>query len=237
MKLHFLDSNIFLSISTSDSAKNICESYFELNTKKFTSTTVKNESNRVISKIRDISFETLDYIDNYVSINKIPDDKIHNSLNSIKKDFLIEYEFDDCPFGIRKDKFVKIVNELFFKYSRIFNRYNPLPFVIMLDEEYSHLDGLYKKQFFILRFLFKQTTVNHFHEEVGDELIIELLNDDGIHNPDARILLDAYKTSKMVQDYLIFITNDAGIINKSDIVLSNLESKVICKKPEEFLNN
>jgi len=50
-KPHYLDTNIFISISLQDKFKEKCEEYFEKNYKKYTSQKVKKESYNVIKKL------------------------------------------------------------------------------------------------------------------------------------------------------------------------------------------
>ena len=95
---HFLDTNIFLSVVFSDNTKHICDDYFKLEATRFTSTSVQKESKEVISKMEDLSFEIIKSIDDYVSINNVPDEKINNSLNVIKYEFLDKYDLEESPF-------------------------------------------------------------------------------------------------------------------------------------------
>ena len=126
---HFLDTNIFLSAVFSDNAGYVGQDYFKLDASRFTSTTVENESNNVISKMENLSFEIISCIDKYVSDNNIPDQKINNYLYVIKNEFLDKYQLEDCSFGFKKERFVKIVNNIFFRYSKIINQYLYLPFL------------------------------------------------------------------------------------------------------------
>lgn len=100
MDCHFLDSNIFLSIATKDSAKDICEKYFKSKSMKVTSGNVKKESNEVLSKLEKVSLEVINCISEFVSTNKIPDEKIASSLYIVKRKFLNKYSFEDYPLGL-----------------------------------------------------------------------------------------------------------------------------------------
>lgn len=234
---HFLDTNIFLSAVFSDNAGYISQDYFNLDASRFTSATVENESNNVISKMENLSFEIITCIDKYVSDNNIPDEKIKNYLYIIKNEFLDKYHLEDCPFGFKKEKFVKIVNNIFFRYSKIINQYFYLPFPIWVNEEYSNLDLSYKKYYSALKDLFKNIHIFTIDEKVSDEKFIRLFNGCGIHNPDARILLDAFKVSKKIGDILFFVTEDKRIINTSDIILSVFKNQIIPKMPDELINS
>ncbi|MBQ8017828.1 MAG: hypothetical protein IJ258_06945 [Methanobrevibacter sp.] len=237
MNYHFLDSNIFLSIATKDSAKDICEKYFKSNSIKVTSENVKKESNNVLSKLEKISFEVIGCIRKFILVNKIPDEKIASSLYIVKRKFLNKYSFEDYPFGFNRKKFLKIVNRLFSYYNDILKYSISSSFEIWINEEFLTLKSDYKNYYSALNFLFKKVDLYHYSINLGDAQIIGFLNDIGIHSPDAEILLDAFKTSDKLDNVIYFITRDNGIINNSTGIFSIFNGEVIPKKPEEFLNN
>lgn len=237
MDYHFLDSNIFLSIATKDSSKDICDEYFKSNSTKVTSWSVKKESNNVLSKLETISLEVIGCIREFVSVNKISDEKIASSLYIVKRKFLNKYSLDECPFGFNRKKFLKIVNELFSYYQDILKYYISSSVEIWINEEYLTLKSDYKNYYSVLKSLFKKVDLYYYSVNLGDARIIDLLNDIGIHSPDAEILLDAFKTSSKLDEIIHFITRDNGIINNSDDIFSIFGGVVIPKKPDEFIDN
>ena len=66
-------------------------------------------------------------------------------------------------------------------------------------------------------------------------LFNEYINSNDIHNPDANILLDAFKLSNLIGDKLCFITLDNGIINKRDAISREFNKQVVPKNPNDFL--
>lgn len=237
IQYHFLDSNVFLGIAL-DSHNSSCEDYFHLHFNKITSDKVEKESELVILKFLIISISILKYIAGHIEDGNVSDNEIPKSIRKLENKFSKEYWDEKYPFGFKKERFLSLTHELFQRYYYLIKKgiyYKP--FDLIITEQCGEVSSSYQKSVNSLQDLFKLVKVYSFTEEAEDQNIIDKFNSDVIHNPDAEILLDAYKIAKLVNDYLIFITNDAGIINNSDIVLSNLESMVICRKPEEFLNN
>ena len=121
-QIHFLDSNIFLSIALEDNSKIVCNDYFNANFHKYASDNVKIETKGVIHNNITISLEILKYIKDYADSNNLSDAELAKHIHTIKKNFLKEYSDEEFPFGFTQKKFIKIVNQNFNDYSEIFAR-------------------------------------------------------------------------------------------------------------------
>ena len=168
MDVHFIDSNIFLSIVTKDNAKHICEEYFKSSSVKVTSGTVETESNEVISKLEKISLAVISCIGEYVSINKIPDEKIGISLITVKKIFLNKHSHEEYPFGIDKKKFVKMVNSLFSYYGEVLKYSMEFSFENWVSVEYSAVRSDYKNYYLNLQILLNKVKLYHYTVNFND---------------------------------------------------------------------
>lgn len=236
IEYHFLDSNIFLGKVLSDSST-IYDNYFKKNYTKITSKTVEMETKSVVHKLRVISLTILKYINNYVAENNIPDNNIYDNIKIMEKKFKYKYNNKKYPFGFKKEKFNSLTHELFSQYSNfIKNGIYLKPLNILIEWQYNEISISYRKSFNSLENLFKKIEIYSFDKTSYNKRIKKHLNTN-IHNSDAEILLDAFNTSEILEDYLFFITKDKEILNNSDIILSLLNNRVIPKKPEDFICN
>ena len=235
---HFLDTNIFMSISFKDKFKESCTDYFKRKYVKYTSEKVENESYNLITKSEYISFEILKEIENYIYLNNIADEEIVSHLKYIQKNFVKKYSNKKYPFGFKKDKFEKITKELFLNYYDTFKRdILYLPIIQILNKENKKTKNTFKQSTASLIYLFDNVHVLNFSEEKNDENILKNLKKNGIHPPDNYILLDSYKTSKLLNESIIFITMDKGILKRKNILLKEFKSEIDVKHPEEYINN
>lgn len=234
---HFIDSNVFLSVVKHDSIEHSCVEYFKTNSFKCTSETVHKESKKVISKFKSLHQGILDEIDEYVSNNNISDDKIIMTLNKIKINFLNKYCHQDCPFGFKPKKFKRIVNRIFLNYYNVFKYYLHNSFVLWVDEEFNNLDIMFKRYLNDLENQFQTVKVFDVEINTNDVSILHHLAENGIHKPDNRILLEAFKLSMDLDADLDFITIDNGIFKSYDYIVELFKHKITPKKPGDFVNN
>ena len=237
-QIHFLDSNIFLSIALEDCSKNICEDYFKTNFTKYASDNVETETKKVIRNHRVISFGILQYIKDYADSNNLSDAELPKYINTIKKNFLKDYSNDEFPFGFTQKKFVQIVNQNFNDYSELFARYGSfISAVDILDNKHNDILVAFFISSNILFNLFNNVTILTFKTHLSDESLSEKLEKIGIHNPDDKILIDSFKTAKNLKRFVNFITRDNGILENSKDISNIFDSKVFVFAPEHYINN
>lgn len=113
---HFLDTNMILTIAFEDSNFEECKTYYKFEYKRYISYNVKNETLNVIERKKLISLNILSYIENYISSNSINLSHLDSDLQKIKKEYLKQFKNQAHIFNIKKDKFLKIVTDLFNAY-------------------------------------------------------------------------------------------------------------------------
>ena len=122
IKYDFLDTNVMLSIPLQDEKKTICENYFNENSVKYISKTVKNESKSVINKLNKFTILILEYIQNYAIENNISDSMIYKHMKKIKKEFKNKYSSTKYPLNFTRKRFDKLVNQLFNYYTSLIKK-------------------------------------------------------------------------------------------------------------------
>lgn len=235
---HFADSNVFLGVALKDDSYQVCKDYFKVKSVKITSNSVQSESQLVIIKLMTLSSAILKFILHHVIKNKIPDDNIYQNMSSIHREFISRHDDDNFPFGFNKEKFITLTRELFFKFGDLIKTgifYETID--VLINSQINEVNSDYKKALNSLQILFKQVQVYYFNEIKQDNLIIESLNNQGIHNPDSRIILDAFKTSNLINETLLFVTRDQNIIDESGFISSLFNNSLVPKKLDDIVNN
>lgn len=113
---HFLDTNMILTIVFKDSNFKDCRNYYKLKYKKHISYNVKDEALNVIERLRLISFDIIGYIRNYIDLNNIDLVNFDYHMHNIKKIYLRQFKYKSYVFEVKKDRFLKIVDDLFVEY-------------------------------------------------------------------------------------------------------------------------
>lgn len=204
-----------------------------MNYERHISNHVEKEVFNVIQRLRLISLDVFKHIKGYIISKNIPLTRIDSHIHKIKISYLNKFEGNDYAWGIEKDRFLNIVEEVFIIY------YDEIRDTIV--EGNNNLDLLSSK----LRNLFKiynKTIINcianfdKFSFENNQKLINQLIAI-GIHNSDAVLVDDCYNKSKDINEKFVFITYDNDIIDCSEDAFKLLNSKVHFSKPISFLNN
>lgn len=230
---HFLDTNMILSITFKGSNFNECKNYYKLEYKRYISYHVKDEALGVIERMRLIAFSIVSYIKNYMSSKNIKLSNLDFHMQRIKKSYLYQFKDEAHVFEIEKEKFVKIVGDLFMEY------YDEIrTAIINNDIELESLSIKLKNAFkgynkSVSRCL---SNFEKFSFENNQDLIYQLINI-GIHDSDAVLVDDCYNKSKDINEKFVFVTQDKGIINCSRDAFKLLNSQIHFSKPISFLNN
>lgn len=116
IKHHFLDSNMILAIPLRNDNYRDCTEYFKLDYERHISNHVEKEVFTVIGRLRLISLDIFKHIKDYIISKNIPLINIDSHINKIKTTYLNRFKDDDYAFGIGKDRFVDIVNDVFIIY-------------------------------------------------------------------------------------------------------------------------
>lgn len=224
---------MILTIAFEDSNFNDCRNYYKLKYKKHISYNVKDEALNVIERLRLISFDIIEYIRNYIDLNNIDLVNLDYHMYNIKKIYLRQFKDKSYVFEVKKDRFLKIVDDLFAEYcDEVRNA------IIMDDVE---LESVSLK----LRNIFKMynksvsrclTAFEKFSFENNEKLINQLIGI-GIHKKDAILVDDCYNKSKDINEKFVFVTLDKEIIESSKSAFELLDSQVHFSEPMQFLNN
>ncbi len=233
IKHHFLDTNIILTIPLRNDNYRDCAEYFKLDYERHISNHVEKEVFSVIERLRLISLDIFKHIKNYIISKNIPLIKIDSHIHKIKTTYLNRFKDDDYVFGIEKDRFIDIVNDVFITYS------DEIKDTIVDNDVNLNLLS------FKLRNLFKMynKTINNCMANfdkfsfVNNQKLINQLIDIGIHESDAIIVDDCYNKSMNITEKFVFITYDNKIIECSREAFKLLNSNVHFSKPTVFLNN
>lgn len=233
IKHHFLDTNIILAIPLRNDNYHDCVEYYKLDYERHISNNVEKEVFSVIGRLRLISLDIFKHIKDYIISKNIPLIKIDSYIHKIKTTYLNRFKADNYAFGIEKNRFVDIVDDVFIIY------YDEIKGTIVDND--VNLNLLSSK----LRNLFKMynktitnciSNFDKFSHANNQELIDQLI-DIGIHESDAIIVDDCYNKSMDMSEKFVFITYDKKIMECSGDAFKLLNFKVHFSKPVSFLNN
>lgn len=230
---HFLDTNMILSIAFKESNFNECRNYYKLEYERHISYHVKDEAIGVIERMRLIASSMMNYIKNNMSSKNIKLSNLDFHMQKIKKSYLNQFKDESHIFGVKKEKFIKIVEDLFIEYhdeirTAIINN------DIKLESLSIKLKNAFKEyNKSVSRCL---SNFEKFSFENNHDLINQLI-DIGIHNSDAILVDDCYNKSKDINEKFVFVTQDKDIIKCSQDAFKLLNSQIHFSKPNSFLNN
>lgn len=230
---HFLDANMVLSVAFKDSDFDVCLEYYKLDYTRHLSYNVKKEIYQVIERLRIISFGILYFIQEHISSNSIPLYNLDYHINIVKNNYLNHFKDENYVYGIKREKFVKVVEDLFIRYydeirnSIIANDTELIILFSKIEEVFGEYD--YKVAKCLSNF-------EIFNYENNHDLIKSLI-DIGFHKKDAILVDDCCNRSLNLRCDFVFVTQDDGIIESSYDAHSLLDSKVYFSKPSSFLNN
>ena len=154
-------------------------------------------------------------------------------MQKIKKSYLNQFKYESHVFGVEKEKFLKIVGDLFLEY------YDEIrTAVINNDIELESLSIKLKNAFKAYN---KSVSIclsnfEKFSFENNWNLINQL-TDIGIHDSDAILVDDCYNKSKAMNEKFVFVTQDMDIIKCSRDAFELLNSQIHFSNPISFLNN
>ncbi|MDR0913544.1 MAG: hypothetical protein LBM96_13255 [Methanobrevibacter sp.] len=237
---HFLDSNILLGKVYSDNANNgnsIWSLYFKHEFTRYISNRVENESKNVITKLRRVSLRILKFVENYIInsdyINPI---KVDSIIRKLKTRFLKIYESEKFPEELKREKFIKIVNDLFNKYYNGFRD-------DMIDNSTMKIESFkedskqtFKNCYTELDILISRLNKNSFYLEDNSRLESQIKNI-GIHRADILILLDCYILSNQLNNKIAFITQDKEITSNLNNIKSVLNNGFYIFDPNNYLSD
>ena len=143
------------------------------------------------------------------------------------------FKDDDYAFGIGKDRFVDIVNDVFIIY------YDEIKDTIVDNDVNLNLLSLKLRNLFKM---YNKTITNcmaNFDKfsYANNQKRIDQLIKIGIHESDAILVDDCYNKSMDINEKFVFITYDTDILDCSGDAFRLLNSKVHFSKPIVFLNN
>lgn len=230
---HFLDTNMILTIPFKGSNFNECRNYYKLKYKRYISYHVKDEAFDVIERMRLISLNMNSYIKKYMTSKSINLSNLDSHMQKIKKSYLNQFKDETHVFGVEKEKFIKIVGDLFIEYydeirTAIINKDTELE---SLSIKLKNAFNGYNKSVSICLSNFEK-----FSFKNNPNLINQII-DIGIHESDAILIDDCYNKAKDINEKFVFITQDKDIINCSQDVFKLLNSEIHFSKPKSFLNN
>lgn len=211
-------------ILPNDNLYNNTVQYFKKKYKRYLSDTVINESQKVIFKLKRISLKIIKYVKLNILENSIDLLNVGNFLSKIKRNFIAQYHNNDFPEGIKKEKFIQVVNQFFieydgdFQYSIVSNDMNNL------DILYENMKNNYKVILKKLVQLFKKFICITF---INKRKFINALMNIGIHRADAFIIEEFFHLSESLNELIIFLTFDKDILNLSDEINDIFPSSVL----------
>ena len=233
IKHHFLDTNIILTVPLRNENYHDCIDYYNLNYERHISNHVEKEVFSVIGRLRLISLDIFKHIKDYIISKNIPLIKIDSHIHKIKTSYLNRFKGHDYAFGIEKDRFVDIVDDVFSTY------YDEIKDTIVDNDVNLNLLSLKLRNLFKM---YNKTITNciaNFDKFsfINNRKRINQLIDIGIHESDAILVDDCYNKSNDINEQFVFITYDNDIIECSEDAFKLLNSKVHFSKPIAFLNN
>ena len=210
-----------------------CTEYFKLDYERHISNHVEKEVFTVIGRLRLISLDIFKHIKDYIISKNIPLINIDSHINKIKTTYLNRFKDDDYAFGIGKDRFVDIVNDVFIIY------YDEIKDTIVDNDVNLNLLSLKLRNLFKM---YNKTITNcmaNFDKfsYANNQKRIDQLIKIGIHESDAILVDDCYNKSMDINEKFVFITYDTDILDCSGEAFRLLNSKVHFSKPIVFMNN
>lgn len=210
-----------------------CVEYYKLDYERHISNHVEKEVFTVIGRLRLISLDIFKHIKDYIISKNIPLIKIDSHIHKIKTAYLNRFKDDDYAFGIEKDRFVDIVNDMFIIY------YDEIKDTIVDNDVNLNLLSLKLRNLFKM---YNKTVTNcmaNFDKfsYANNQKRINQLIDIGLHESDEVLVDDCYNKSMDINEKFVFITYDTDILDCSEDAFKLLNSKVHFSKPIVFLNN
>ena len=210
-----------------------CVEYYKLDYERHISNHVEKEVFSVIERLRLISLDVFKHIKEYIFSKNIPLIKIDSNINKIKVSYLNKFKDDDYVFGIEKDRFLNIVNDVFIVY------YNEIKDTIVNYDVNLKLLSLKLRNLFKMYNKIITNCIANFDKFsfANNQKLIDHLINMGIHESDAIIIAGCYNKSMDINEKFVFITYDNKIIECSGDAFNLLNSKIHFSKPVSFLNN
>ena len=206
-----------------DSSYGKATEYFKLKYKRYLSNTVIRESENVILKLKRISLKIINFVKNMISTKNIDLLKIEGFLDKIKRSFVKQYGDNDFPEGIKKERFINIVNEFFNSYRDDFSQSILLNDITNLNTLSKDINRYFKGIMVNLKVFLKKFICITFLNKTG---YIGSLMEIGVHSSDAIILDEFYCLSKHLNELIIFITLDKDIFRLSGKINQVFSSKI-----------
>lgn len=229
---HFLDTNIVLAVilpndgSESESRKYFSKSRHE----KYFSNTAFKEAKNVINNLRRVSLKIINCIKDYLTQNLVNSKNVNEHFEKIKELFLKRYKDDDFPENMKKEKFDNVINNFFNNYSIKIKR-------MLIDDERSEFNTFSNE----IRDAFKQLHNNfiNFSDNlscisfIGENTKLKELKDMGIHKPDNILINEAFILSSFINQIIVFITFDNGILKYYEEIIELFSSEIHVLNPME----
>ena len=233
IKHHFLDTNMVLAIPFKNDYYHDCVEYYKLNYERYISYNVEKEVFNVTGRLRLITIDVFNHIKSYITSRNIALIKIDYHIQIIKNTYQNKFTDKDYVFGIKKEKFLSITDELFITY------YEEIKNTILNND--TNLDLLTLKSKNAFKEYNKSITncmVNFekFSFE-NNQTLIDKIVATGIHEKDAILVEDCFNKAKDMNEKFVFVTQDKDIIECSKDAFKLLNSKVYFSNPVSFLNN
>lgn len=195
---------------------------------KYISNTASLESEKKIIKIRRISLKIAEYAKNYSLTHHINPIKMDKHVFEIKKEFLKQYDNNNFPEDLKKERFINLVSE-FFKYYEL--EINNILMTGNTDELNNIIISSFRCSIKKLRnFLKTQPCITI----IGNKNKYNSLRSIGIDKTDAILLEESYCLHLTLTENIFFITYDGGILDLSDEITNVLNSNIKICHPGHF---
>lgn len=226
---HFLDTNIILSVVLpNDSSYENSRKYFNHNYMRIISNTACSESEKKIIKIRRISLKIVECAKNYSQDHQINTMKMNRHIFEVKNGFLKQYEDNEYPEDMKKEKFITLVSDFFKNYELEINN-------LLMTGNADELNNIIISSFRIsitklINFLKTETCITFIENANKYDSLINI----GLHKTDAILLEESYCLHTTLNEIIFFITFDGGILDLSDKIRVVLNSKINVYHPDFF---
>lgn len=204
------------------------EIYLSKNYQRYISNSICLESKEKIESIRRISLKIVDFIREYSlnhSINPLHMQRYHTT---IKNNFIEQYGDNKYPENMKRKRFINLIIE-FFKMHEI--EINDL----LLSHDDTSLSNTIistsRKSLEKLKIILNKYYCITFIKS-GNKL--NQLNSIKIHNPDAKLLDEAYILQISSNKIIYFITFDKDILKRYDLIQQVLNDYIHVTPPNYF---
>lgn len=226
-----LDTNIVLSfVLPNDSTYEISNQYLKECYLRYVSDTSCKESNKKIYDIKELSLSISEFVKGYSLENNVDFLNFDKNISKVKKNYIKNYENNDFPINVPKNRFEDMVTNFFKVYDEQIKK-------ILIESDNDDLNicirNAFTKSNIKLNIFLEDNICITIKSSVVD---VNNLKKIGLDEKDAILLNEAYNLHLTLKSQVNFVTFDKGILSLKNKIFELISKNVIVSNPIEFVS-